>query len=94
MRAAPGAVSMDRDRSKVAHRVEGGKVIGAPGRVQSGERGGTQSGGTLRGLDSDEMSRLYENRRLTVGLVRMRLRQSLAGMLTVGSAVDGPNWAR
>jgi hypothetical protein len=29
-------------------------------------------------LDSDEMSPLYENRSLTVGLVQMRLRQSPA----------------
>ena len=30
MRAAPDTVSVDRGRTKVAHRVEGGKVIGAP----------------------------------------------------------------
>jgi hypothetical protein len=30
MTAAPGIISVDRGRTKVAHRVEGGKVIRAP----------------------------------------------------------------
>ena len=30
MRAAPGTVSVDRGRTQVAHRVEKGKMIGAP----------------------------------------------------------------
>jgi hypothetical protein len=30
LRAAPGTVGVDRSRTKVAHRVEGVKVIGAP----------------------------------------------------------------
>jgi hypothetical protein len=30
MTAAPGIIGVDRGRTKVAHPVEGGKVIGAP----------------------------------------------------------------
>jgi hypothetical protein len=104
---------VDQSRTKVAHRVEGGKVIGAPrkgagvGQQQASEivgdegrsrkprvtlerqitwnataegTGGFIAGKAARGrdtrsgwdtsrFDSDEMSPLYENRCLTVGLV-------------------------
>jgi hypothetical protein len=39
MRAAPGTASVDRSRTKVAHRVERGKVIGAPRGLEWGRCG-------------------------------------------------------
>jgi hypothetical protein len=53
-----------KDNLECNNRGDGGFIVGKAARGRD-----TRSGGTPQGFGSDEMSPLYENRCLTVGLV-------------------------